>query len=82
MKKTIFLRSSTEKDLDVLIFEDLKWKKQVYLAVSEANKVLGMLKKTFMSREVKLWRDLYVSLIRPHLEYAIQIWTYIAFKAI
>ena len=33
-----------------------------------------MLKKTFVCRDVDLWRNLYVSLVRPHLEYAVQVW--------
>ena len=33
-----------------------------------------MLEKTFVSRDLGLWRDLYVSLVRPHLEYAVQVW--------
>ena len=57
-----------------MISEDLKWKKQTEAAVSKANRVLGMLKRTFVSRDMDLWRNLYVSLVRPHLEYAIQVW--------
>ena len=34
--------------------------------------ILGMLKRTFDSRE--LWKDLYVSLEKPQLEYALQAW--------
>ena len=33
-----------------------------------------MLKRTFESRDPGLWKDLYVSLVRPHLEYAVQVW--------
>ena len=33
-----------------------------------------MLKKTFVSRDPKLWKELYVSIVRPHLEYAVQAW--------
>ena len=42
--------------------------------VGKANRMLGMLKRTFESREPGLWKDLYVSLVRPHLEYAVQAW--------
>ena len=42
--------------------------------VGKANRMLGMLKKTFESRDPKLWKELYVSLVRPHLEYAVQAW--------
>ena len=35
------------------------------------NKKLGMLKRTFESMDPKLWKKLYVSLVRP---YAVQAW--------
>ena len=31
-------------------------------------------KRTFESRDLKLWKELYVSLVKPHLEYAMQAW--------
>ena len=58
--------SSLERDLGVLVSDDLKWRKQIDMAVSKANRILGMLKKTFVSRDADLWRNLYVSLVRPH----------------
>ena len=33
-----------------------------------------MLKNTFINRDIKLWKQQYTEMIRPHLEYAIQIW--------
>jgi hypothetical protein len=33
-----------------------------------------MLKKTFMFRDSNLWKKMYISLVRPHLEYAVQVW--------
>ena len=32
-----------------------------------------MLKRTFVSRDTDLWKILYTSMIRPHLEYAVQV---------
>ena len=60
-----------EKDQGVFISDKLD---QVRHAASKANKVLGMLLKTFVSRESDLWKKLYISLVRPHLEYAVQAW--------
>ena len=42
--------------------------------VKKANIILVMLKRTFESREPELWKNLYVCLVRPHLEYAVQAW--------
>ena len=42
--------------------------------VRKANRILDMLKRTFETRIPNMWKDLYVSLVRPHLEYAVQAW--------
>ena len=36
---------------------------------------LGMLKNTFFGRDIGLWKQLYVSMLRPHLENAFQVWS-------
>ena len=43
----------------------------------KANRVLSMLKIHFYRRYPRLWRNLYVALVRPHLEYAVQFKTLI-----
>jgi len=52
----------------------LKWEEQARLSAAKGNKILGILKKTFVSRDTELWRKLFTSLVRPHLEYAVQVW--------
>jgi len=39
-----------------------------------ANKVLGMIKRTFSIKYKEVILQLYKSLVRPHLEYSIQAW--------
>ena len=63
-----------EKDLDMNVKDDLKWSGHVDRAVAKANRILGMLKRTFESMHPGLWKDLYVSLVMAHLEYAVQAW--------
>ena len=65
----------TERDLGVILSNDLKVRAQVETAASVANRALGRLKKAFRSRGLALWRALYLSYIRPHLEFAIQAWS-------
>ena len=43
-------------------------------AVKTANKVLGMIKRSFGVRDKDVILQLYKSLVRPHLEYSIQAW--------
>lgn len=66
--------STCERDLGVHISSDLRWRTHINLIVSKANRVLGMLLRTFTSRDDDLWRLLYISLVRPHLEFASPVW--------
>jgi len=34
----------------------------------------GSRKKTSVCRDVDIWKTLYASLVRPHLEYAVSVW--------
>ena len=63
-----------ERDLGIQVTVDLKWHSQCTSAASRASRVLGSLSRTFVCRDTKLWRFLYVSLVRPHLEFAAPIW--------
>jgi len=62
-----------EKDVGVIISEDLKWEKQCGSAVSKANRILGMIKQNFVDRSKETILLLYKSLVRPHLEYCCQV---------
>ena len=66
--------SKTEKNLGLLVSSSLSWKDQMHSVISKANKMIGMLKNTFINRDIKLSKQLYTSMIRLHLEYAIQFW--------
>ena len=63
-----------EKDLGVIISEDLKPSKHCAEVVKKANMVLGMIKRHFITRDRDVIIPLYKSLVRPHLEYCIQAW--------
>ena len=67
--------TTLERDLGVLISNDLKQAEQVKASAAKANRVLGMLKKSFKHRGLHLWRTLYMTYVRPHLEFAVQAWS-------
>ena len=65
---------TSQKDLGIVVDSELKFHKQTAAAVKKANQVLGIIKKTIHTKNEKTIPLLYMSLIRPHLEYANVVW--------
>ena len=64
-----------EKDLGVTITDDLKVSAQCETAYSKANRMLGLIKRTFSSHNQMIMSALNKSLVRPHLEYCTAAWS-------
>jgi len=63
-----------ERDLGIIIQNDLKCRLQCIKAVNTANIVLGMIRRSFVCKDREIILQLYKSLVRPHLEYCVQAW--------
>lgn len=66
--------SSCERDLGVFVCDNFKFSKQCIAAEKKAMKILGFIKRSFYYKSEKLILTLFKSLVRPHLEYAVQFW--------
>ena len=69
------LKVTEEKDLGVIVRSDLKCGTQCLLANRKANTILGFIARNFDCKTPEVITRLYTSLVRPHLEYAVQFWS-------
>ncbi|GAB0185401.1 hypothetical protein GRJ2_001005400 [Grus japonensis] len=66
--------SPEEEDLGVLMDEKLNMSWRCALAAQKSNRVLGCIKSSVTSRSREGILPLYSTLVRPHLQYCIQLW--------
>ena len=62
------------RDLGIIVDGKLKFHSHTTHVVSKANRLLGLIKKSFEHKTVHTLPLLYKSLVRPTLEYGNSIW--------
>lgn len=70
-----FETSDCEKDQGVNVDKDLKFSKHAELASNKANRLMGMIKRSFTYIEKEMFICLFKSMVRPHLEYDNVVWS-------
>lgn len=66
--------SDAERDLGVIVDSKLSFKTQVATSTAKANRVLGLIRRSFDYLSEKTFTQLYKSLVRPLLEYGHCVW--------
>ena len=64
-----------EKDLGVNIDPALKFSRHVEIQVNKANRILGLIRRSYEYLDGESLKHLFVALIRPHLEYCNVAWS-------
>jgi len=67
--------TETERDLGIIVSDTLKSTDQCAAAYNKANRILGLIKRTVVSRDPSILVALYKSLVRPHLEFCCSAWS-------
>ena len=64
-----------EKDLGILIDSNLRFDEHISSKVNKANAIMGLIRRTFTFLDCKLFKKLYTTFVRPHLEYGQVVWS-------
>ena len=63
-----------EKDLGIIMDGDLSFEEHISLKVKKANAIMGLIRRSFSFLDGHLFKKLYTTFVRPHLEYAVAVW--------
>ena len=58
-----------ERDLGVYIDKELKFTQHTITQVNKANRLLGIIRRSYTYLDASSFKNLFVTLVRPHLEY-------------
>jgi hypothetical protein len=75
MGGTVLDVTKEERDLGVIVTDNLKPSAQCAKAAKTAQFVLGQITRSFRYRDGKVFIQLYKQYVRPHLEFAVQAWS-------
>ena len=63
-----------EKDLGIIIDQSLKFEHHIDISVKKANKIMGLIRRTFNCLDPSTFRALFTALVRPIVEYGHAVW--------
>lgn len=75
-RNTAYLeRIQEEKDLGITIDNNLKFDHHIHNIVNKANRMMGIIRRTFDKLEPNIFKPLFVTLVRTTLEYGQAVWS-------
>jgi hypothetical protein len=66
--------TESEKDIGVTIDEKISFNKHISEKVNKANSIMGLIRRNMEYMDNNSFKLLYTALVRPHIEYANQVW--------
>ena len=67
--------SEIERDLGVNVDASLKFSQHVEIQVNKANRLLGLIRRSFVCLDSQTMKMLFTAIVRPHLEFANAAWS-------
>ena len=64
-----------EKDLGVHVNSTLKWDQHIMKCIGKAKQCIAWISRSVICRVPSVMLNIYKTLIRPHLEYCVQLWS-------
>ena len=65
----------SEKDLGVHTSDTLTWTVNMKSAIAKAHSMIAWVTRNVICRSKEVMKAIYTSLIRPHIEYCVQVWS-------
>ena len=75
-------KSEEEKDLGVIVDAGLTFSKHIEKQVNKANKIVGLIRRSFTHLNTISMKQLFTSLVRPHLEFGNVVWSPMSKKSV
>ena len=69
MEKDIGIHVDNKKDLGIHVDNKLRLRDHAEIAAAKADKILGLIRRSYEYLDAVSLESLYTSLVRPHLEY-------------
>lgn len=66
---------TSEKDLGVLVSDNFTWKSHIDAIINKANSCVAWVLRSIITRSPEVMLKIYKCMIRPHLEYCVQLWS-------